>query len=177
MWSNSRQWNDRGNANPLDPICNIRAQQCDAGFHRPDLYFKSTTQRLNWGVHQRGFFRSRENAIVDIMIRTAVHKDSRDHLVVEKCIHSQLTAEMTQEDPDIQILLDHAKDLQCSLLRDKTMLTDDTYYAILNSRGLQRRRNMNLPRPQRIVWLNYQLMIINSMVLIKAYRTGCWLMH
>ena len=35
MWSNSRQWNGRGNANPLDPICNIRAQQCDAGFHRP----------------------------------------------------------------------------------------------------------------------------------------------
>ncbi|KAH3783901.1 hypothetical protein DPMN_161851 [Dreissena polymorpha] len=46
MWSNSRQWNDWGNANPLGPICNIRAQQCDAEFHRPDLYYKSTTQDL-----------------------------------------------------------------------------------------------------------------------------------
>ncbi|KAH3836227.1 hypothetical protein DPMN_109597 [Dreissena polymorpha] len=34
------------------PIGNIRAQQCDAGFHRPDLYYKSTTQRLNLGVHR-----------------------------------------------------------------------------------------------------------------------------
>jgi len=70
MWSNSRQWNDRGNANPLDPICNIRAQQCDAGFHRPDLYYKSTTQRLNWSVHQRGFFWSRENADTDYNLLT-----------------------------------------------------------------------------------------------------------
>ncbi|KAH3840158.1 hypothetical protein DPMN_113602 [Dreissena polymorpha] len=63
-----------------------------------------------------------KNAIVHI---------SRDHLLVEKCIHSQLTAEMTQEDPDIQILLDHAKDLNCSRLKDKTTQADDTYYAIL----------------------------------------------
>ncbi|KAH3707599.1 hypothetical protein DPMN_067009 [Dreissena polymorpha] len=50
---------------------------------------------------------------------------SRDHLLVEKCIHSQLTAEITQEDPDIQILLDHAKDLYSSLLRGKMTLADD----------------------------------------------------
>ncbi|KAH3874240.1 hypothetical protein DPMN_037482 [Dreissena polymorpha] len=36
MLSNLRQWNGRGHGNPLDPICNIRAQQCDAGFHKPD---------------------------------------------------------------------------------------------------------------------------------------------
>ncbi|KAH3810911.1 hypothetical protein DPMN_139310 [Dreissena polymorpha] len=49
---------------------------------------------------------------------------SRDHLLVEKDIHSQLTAEMTQEDPDIQIL-NHAKDLYSSLLRGKMTLADD----------------------------------------------------
>ena len=32
---------------------------------------------------------------------------------------------MTKEDPDIQILLDHAKDLYSSLLRGKTTLADD----------------------------------------------------
>ena len=44
--SNSRQWDDRGHAKPLDLICtcNIRVQQCDAGFHRPD---QSAIQRLN----------------------------------------------------------------------------------------------------------------------------------
>ncbi|KAH3752741.1 hypothetical protein DPMN_187367, partial [Dreissena polymorpha] len=39
---------------------------------------------------------------------------SRDHLLVEKCIHSQLSAAMTKEDPDIQMLLAHAKDFRLS---------------------------------------------------------------
>ncbi|KAH3882005.1 hypothetical protein DPMN_005934 [Dreissena polymorpha] len=61
---------------------------------------------------------------VHIMTRKTVQRASRDHLLVEKCIHNQLKAEMTQEDPDNQILLDHAKDLYSSLLRGKMMLAD-----------------------------------------------------
>ena len=64
-------------------------------------------------------------AIVHIVTRKAVQRASRDHLLVEKCIHSQLSAEMTKEDPDIQILLDHANNLYSSLLRGKTTLADD----------------------------------------------------
>ena len=68
----------------------------------------------------------RENAqIVHIVTQTIVQRASRDHLLVEKCIHRQLSAEMTKEDPDIQMLLDHAKDLYSSLLRSKTTLADD----------------------------------------------------
>ena len=68
---------------------------------------------------------------VHIVTRKTVQRASWYHLLVAKCIHSQLTAEMTQEDPDIQILLDHAKDLYSSLLRGKMTLADDTCYAIL----------------------------------------------
>ncbi|KAH3817272.1 hypothetical protein DPMN_118805 [Dreissena polymorpha] len=68
----------------------------------------------------------REHAqIVLIVTHKIVQRASRDHLLVEKGIHSQPTAEMTQEDPDIQILLDHAKDLYSSLLRGKMTLADD----------------------------------------------------
>ena len=59
-----------------------------------------------------------------IVTRKAVQGASRDHLYVEKCIHSQLSAEMTKEDPDIQMLLVHVKDLYSSLLRGKTTLED-----------------------------------------------------
>ncbi|KAH3783889.1 hypothetical protein DPMN_161839 [Dreissena polymorpha] len=52
-----------------------------------------------------------KNATVHIVTRKAVQRASRDDLIIEKCIHSQLSAEMTKEDPDIQMLLDHAKDL------------------------------------------------------------------
>ncbi|KAH3810806.1 hypothetical protein DPMN_139204 [Dreissena polymorpha] len=57
------------------------------------------------------------NAIVHIVTQQAVKRASRDHFPVEKCIHSKLSAEMTKEDPDIQMLLIHAKDLYSSLLR------------------------------------------------------------
>ncbi|KAH3749789.1 hypothetical protein DPMN_184302 [Dreissena polymorpha] len=87
--------------------------------------------------------------IVHIVTRKTVQRASRDHRLVEKCIHSQLTAEMTQEDLDIQILLDHAKDLYSSLLRGKMTLAVICYAIYISPRGLQRRRNMNLPRPQR----------------------------
>ncbi|KAH3708819.1 hypothetical protein DPMN_068280 [Dreissena polymorpha] len=63
--------------------------------------------------------------IVHIVTRKTVQRASRDHLLVEECIHSQLTAEMTHDDPDIQILLDHAKDLYSCLLRGKMTLADD----------------------------------------------------
>ncbi|KAH3847380.1 hypothetical protein DPMN_089701 [Dreissena polymorpha] len=65
------------------------------------------------------------NAIVHIVTRKAVQRALRDHLLVEKCMHSQFSVEMTKEDPDIQMLLDHAKDLYSSLLRGKTTLADD----------------------------------------------------
>ncbi|KAH3840127.1 hypothetical protein DPMN_113571 [Dreissena polymorpha] len=87
---------------------------------------------------------------------------------------------MTQEDQDIQILLDHAKDLYCSLLRDKTTQADDTYNAILIKleRATEKKKHvLTQTSKTSIVWLNYQLMINNSMVLIKAYPTGSWLMH
>ncbi|KAH3815079.1 hypothetical protein DPMN_143598 [Dreissena polymorpha] len=44
--------------------------------------------------------------IVHIVTRKTIQRASRDHVLVEKCIHSQLTAEMTQEDPDIQAVPD-----------------------------------------------------------------------
>ena len=48
-WSNSWQRGDRRHGKPLDLICtcNIRVQHCDAGFHKPNICYKSTTQRLN----------------------------------------------------------------------------------------------------------------------------------
>ena len=121
-----------------------------------------------------------KNAIVHIMTQKAVRRASRGYLLVEKCIHSQLTAEMTQEDPEIQILLYHAKDVYSSFLRGKTTLADNTCYAILIK--LERATEWKKHELAHIsktseVWLNYQLMINNSNMLIKAYRTGCWTMH
>ncbi|KAH3755478.1 hypothetical protein DPMN_190174 [Dreissena polymorpha] len=117
----------------------------------------------------------RENA--HIVTRKTVQRASRDHLLVEKCIHSQLTAEMTQEDPDIQIMLDHAKDLYSSLPVGKMTLADDMIYIKPERATEKKKHELAQTSKTSIVWLNYKLMINNSRVLSKAYPTGCWLMH
>ncbi|KAH3727047.1 hypothetical protein DPMN_052972 [Dreissena polymorpha] len=51
----------------------------------------------------------------------AVQRALRGHLLVDKRLHSQLIDEMIKEDPDIQILLDHAVEMYTFLLRGETM--------------------------------------------------------
>ncbi|KAH3801759.1 hypothetical protein DPMN_155420 [Dreissena polymorpha] len=62
---------------------------------------------------------------------------------------SACKASSYQEDPDIQIVLDNAEELYSYILRvEATMMLHDLTFRS-NTRQLQRRRNMNLPKPQR----------------------------
>ncbi|KAH3863574.1 hypothetical protein DPMN_026564 [Dreissena polymorpha] len=61
----------------------------------------------------------------------AVQRALRGHLLVDKCLHSQLISEMTQEDPEIQILLDQTEELYSSILRGETTLADAACSEIL----------------------------------------------
>ena len=47
-----------------------------------------------------------ENAVVHMMTGKAVERVLRGHLLVAKCLHGQLIAEMAKDGPQIQILLD-----------------------------------------------------------------------
>ncbi|KAH3884648.1 hypothetical protein DPMN_008633 [Dreissena polymorpha] len=64
------------------------------------------------------------------MMGTAVHVVLRAHFLVDTCQQSQLKEEMTLLDPEIQILMDQAEELQ-SLLRGETTLADATCSEIL----------------------------------------------
>ena len=49
-----------------------------------------------------------ENAVVHMMTGKAVKRALRGHLLVDKCLHSQLITEMAKDDPEIQTLLDQS---------------------------------------------------------------------
>ncbi|KAH3799847.1 hypothetical protein DPMN_153465 [Dreissena polymorpha] len=53
----------------------------------------------------------RENAVVHIITCKAAQKVLRVHFLVDKCLHRQLIAEMTQTDLEIYILIDQAEEL------------------------------------------------------------------
>ncbi|KAH3720944.1 hypothetical protein DPMN_063856 [Dreissena polymorpha] len=90
-----------------------------------------------------------------IVTQKAVQRASRDHLLVEKCIHSQLSTEMTKEDPDIQRLLDHAKDLYSSFFRGKTTLADDMLCDFDQTREGYTEVEIAQTSKTSIEWLNY----------------------
>ncbi|KAH3846646.1 hypothetical protein DPMN_088948 [Dreissena polymorpha] len=121
-----------------------------------------------------------ENTCVHIMTGKAVQRALWGQFLVDKCLHSQLIAEMTQEDPEIQILLDQAEELYSSLLKGETTLADYTCSEILikleTATEKKKHELANASKTSQL-WLNYQLMVSMTMMLIKADFTGCWLMH
>ncbi|KAH3846607.1 hypothetical protein DPMN_088910 [Dreissena polymorpha] len=114
------------------------------------------------------------------MTGKAVQRALWGQFLVDKCLHSQLIAEMTQEDPEIQILLDQAEELYSSLLKGETTLADYTCSEILikleTATEKKKHELANASKTSQL-WLNYQLMVSMTMMLIKADLTGCWLMH
>ncbi|KAH3799777.1 hypothetical protein DPMN_153392 [Dreissena polymorpha] len=69
--------------------------------------------------------------------------------MLDDCLHSHLIAELTPEDPDIQILLDHDKEMYSSLHRGKTTLADATYSDSLIKLATAREKTNKLAHTSR----------------------------
>ena len=60
-----------------------------------------------------------ENAVVYMMTGKAVQRALRGHLLVDKCLHSQLIKEVVKDNLEIQTLLDQAEDCTPPLLVER----------------------------------------------------------
>ena len=65
-----------------------------------------------------------ENAVVHMMTGKAVQRALLGHLLVDKCLSSQLITEMAKDDPEIQTLLEQAEKLYSFRLSGETTLGD-----------------------------------------------------
>ena len=121
-----------------------------------------------------------ENAVVHMMTGKAVQRALRGHLLVDKCLHSQLITDIAKDDPEIQTLLDQAEELYSSLLSEETTLGDAACSEVLiQLETVTEKKKSELAQTSKTsqLWLNYQRMVGMARMLIKADRTRSWLMH
>ena len=64
------------------------------------------------------------NTVGHMMTGKAVQRALRGHLLVDKCLHSQLITEVSNTNPEIPTLLDQAEELYSSLLSGEMTLAD-----------------------------------------------------
>jgi hypothetical protein len=121
-----------------------------------------------------------ENAVVHMMTGKAVQRALRGHLLVDKCLHSQLITEITKNEPEIQTLLDQAEEVYFSLLSGEMLLGDAACSQVLiQLETIMDKKKSELSQNSKTnqLWLNYQRMVGMARMLIKADRTGSWLLH
>ena len=103
-----------------------------------------------------------ENAVVHMLTGKAVQRALWGHLLVDKCLHSQLVMEMTKDDPQIQTWLDQAEELYSSLLIGEMMLEDAACSEVLIKLETVIEKNKSeLSQTSKTsqLWLNYQHMV------------------
>ena len=103
-----------------------------------------------------------ENAVMHMMTGKAVQRALRGHLLVDKCLHSQLITEMAKDDPEIQTLLDQADELYSSLLSGETTLGDAACSEVLiQLETVTEKKKSELAQTSKTsqLWLNYQRMV------------------
>ena len=114
------------------------------------------------------------------MTGKTVQRALRGHLLVDKCLHSQLITEITKDDPEIQTLLDQAEELYSSVLSGETTLGDAACSEVLiQLETVTEKKKSELAQTSKTsqLWLNYQRMVGIARMLINADRTRSWLMH
>ena len=118
--------------------------------------------------------------ICNTKIQYGIQTALRGHLLVDKCLHSQLITEMAKDDPEIQTLLDQAEELYSSLLSGETTLGDAACSEVLiQLETVTEKKKSELAQTSKTsqLWLNYQRVVGMARMLIKADRTGSWLMQ
>ena len=118
-----------------------------------------------------------ENAVMHMMTGKAVQRALRGHPLVDKCLHSPLITEMAKDVPEIQTLLDQADELYSSLLSGEVTLGDAEVMIQLETVTEKKKSELAQTSKTSQLWLNYQRMVGMARKLIKADRTGSWLMH
>ena len=120
------------------------------------------------------------NAVGHMMTGKAVQRALRGHLLVDKCLHSQLITEVAKDNPEIPTLLDQAEDLYSSLLNGEMTRADAAASEVLiKLETVTETKKLKLAQTSKTSqkWLNYQRIVEMARMLIKADRTRSWLMH
>ena len=120
------------------------------------------------------------NAVVHMMTGKSVLRSFRGHLLVEKCLNHMIVSDMVKDSPKLAKLVDESEEMYYSLLVGEmtleSILTSDTMTTIKLELDQMKTKLHNRSKTSQL-WINYQKMLQIARSLIKADRTGSWLMH
>jgi 5'-3' exonuclease len=121
-----------------------------------------------------------ENAVLHMMTGKSVQRSFRGHLLVDKCLNHMMVSDMMDDDPEFSALVDQSEELYTSLLASEATLesvtTSDTMTKLKEKMDKKKTELQERSKTSQL-WLNYQKMLQVARALIKADRTGSWLMH
>ena len=121
-----------------------------------------------------------ENAVVHMLTGKSVQRALRGHLLVDKCLNHMIVSDVVHESPQFATLLDQSEEIYSSLMAGETTLESIETSDILGKIKLEldkRKSELQARSKTSQLWLNYQKMLKVARALIKADRTGSWLMH
>jgi len=121
-----------------------------------------------------------ENAVHHILSGKAVQRAVRGHLLLDQCLTQQVIDRIICDDPDFAKLVNEIEELYMLTLEGDTTLDSVISSVCLTTidQVLSTKRNeFSTHSKTSKLWLSYQQMLGVVRELIKADRTGSWVMH
>ena len=121
-----------------------------------------------------------ENAVSHILTGKAVQRAFRAHLLLDKCLTHEIVAQIAEQDPSFNQLLDELEEKYVSVLSHETEVdliqNDET---LLKIREIVETKQTDLGTKSKTskVWICYQNMIRKARNLLKGDRTSVWTHH
>ena len=121
-----------------------------------------------------------DNSVAHMLTGKSVQRAFRGHLLVDRCLNRMMVSEMADGSPEFAAVVEESEGMYSALLNGEatleTVLTSENLSRI--DEELEKRKTELSARSKTSqLWLNYQNMVKVARSLMKADRTGSWLMH
>ena len=121
-----------------------------------------------------------ENAVHHMMTGKSVQRAFRGHLLVDRCLNHMVVSDLLEDNPEFESLVDQAGEMYAPLLAKEMTLesavASDTLNQIKERISTRKEELVSRSKTSQL-WINYQKMLQTARDLIKADRTGSWMMH
>ena len=121
-----------------------------------------------------------ENAVQHMMTGKSVQRAFRGHLLVDRCLNHLIVSDLLEDNRQFKSLVDQAGETYSSLVAKETTLETALASDILiqiKEKIDTKKAELSRRSKTSQLWINYQRMLQTARAVIKADRTGSWLLH
>ena len=121
-----------------------------------------------------------QNAVQHMLTGKSVQRAFRGHLLIDRCLNNLIVSDLMEDDPQFKSVVDQAGE-SCSLLLANAITLEsaeasDVLIQIKEKIDTKKAELSTRSKTSKL-WINYQGMISTARSMIKADRTGSWMLH